>query len=329
MGNHHLETILARLKTQQFGPDTEHSLVAIAQACDSGALEPAERRIDHRSLSRSPQNRTRRKIGAADEISDIGAGRAAVDFCGRSLLLDPAIVHHDDFVGEGKGLLLIMRYMQKGHAEPTLKVFQLDLHILAHAPVERRKRLVQKQKAWLVDDGASERHALLLPAGKLAGAALRHGCHLHLRQRAFDARRHIRLRKPAIGKTEADIFLHRKMREERIVLKDGVDRSLAGGNAGKRLPVEFENARRERLEATDHPQQGCLAAAGGSEQGHIAVGSDAEVHTANGMNPAIVLVNGDALKKRAVFLPARILGPICGNHDQLAFTSFQSATQSL
>ena len=53
-----------------------------------------------------------------------------------------------------------------------LQPLQLDLHLLAQLEVERRQRLVEQQHLRPVRQRAGERHALLLAARELAGAAL-------------------------------------------------------------------------------------------------------------------------------------------------------------
>ena len=53
-----------------------------------------------------------------------------------------------------------------------LQALQLFLHLLAQLQVERAERLVEQKHFRLVDEGAGERHALALAAGKLARPAL-------------------------------------------------------------------------------------------------------------------------------------------------------------
>ena len=64
-----------------------------------------------------------------------------------------------------------MRHQQRGDAERALQLLQLDLQLLAQLAVERAQRLVEQQDVGLEDDGAGQRHALLLAAGKLRGPA--------------------------------------------------------------------------------------------------------------------------------------------------------------
>ena len=52
------------------------------------------------------------------------------------------------------------------------RALQEALHLPAELGVERAERLVEQDQPRLADDGAGERHALLLAAGELRGIAL-------------------------------------------------------------------------------------------------------------------------------------------------------------
>ena len=88
-------------------------------------------------------------------------------------LLDRALVHHDDEVGERQRLVLAVRDMDEGNAELTLQPTQFGAHAHAQERVERRQRLVEQQDLRMGDQRARQRDALLLPAGQLRGHALR------------------------------------------------------------------------------------------------------------------------------------------------------------
>ena len=54
-----------------------------------------------------------------------------------------------------------------------LDALELDLHLAAQLEVERAERLVEQQHLGVVDQGAGQGDALLLPAGELGGLARR------------------------------------------------------------------------------------------------------------------------------------------------------------
>jgi hypothetical protein len=76
-------------------------------------------------------------------------------------------------VGHGHGLDLVMGDIDHGQPEPLLQVADLDAHLRAQLGVEIGQRLVHQADRALRDDGARQRHALLLAAGKLVGTRSR------------------------------------------------------------------------------------------------------------------------------------------------------------
>ena len=82
-------------------------------------------------------------------------------------LLDAAVVHDDDQVGQRHRLFLAVRDMDEGDAERRLQLLQFGAHADLQERIERRQRLVEQQRFRIGDQRAGERDALLLAAGKL------------------------------------------------------------------------------------------------------------------------------------------------------------------
>ena len=74
-----------------------------------------------------------------------GVAGLVVDLVGRSDLLDAAVVHDDDLVGELERLLLVVRDEQAGHAQLAVEVVEPGSQLLPDAGVQRAERLVEKQ----------------------------------------------------------------------------------------------------------------------------------------------------------------------------------------
>ena len=106
-------------------------------------------------------------VGVADEAGREGRSGPTVDLVRRPDLLDVALVEHDDPVGEGERLSLVVRDVDEGRSRLTMDAAQLGLHLEPDPQVERRERLVQQQHARPVDERTSERDALELAAGEL------------------------------------------------------------------------------------------------------------------------------------------------------------------
>ena len=72
-------------------------------------------------------------------------------------------------------------------AEPFVQLRELDARPGAQPGVEVGERLVEQEHVGLADDGAADRHALALPAGKLRRLAVEQMRHLEDLRRHLDA----------------------------------------------------------------------------------------------------------------------------------------------
>ena len=104
-----------------------------------------------------------------------------VDLRGRRELLQHALVEDGHAVGERHGLDLVVGDVDRRDAERLLHVLQLGAHVAAELGIEIRQRLVHQKDRRAADDGAGQRHALPLAAGKLARVAIEQIAELHLR----------------------------------------------------------------------------------------------------------------------------------------------------
>ena len=92
-------------------------------------------------------------------------------------------------VGHRERLFLVVRHVDERDADLAVNSLQLELHLLPELDVESPERLVEEQDRRLVDQGAGERHALLLAAGKLVGPAAVEAAEPHLVERLATVRR--------------------------------------------------------------------------------------------------------------------------------------------
>ena len=98
--------------------------------------------------------------------------REVVDLGRRADLLDPAVAHDDDPVGQRERLLLVVGHVDR--RDPELALDRPDL-LAQDDPdlgVERRQRLVEEQDLRLDGERAGERDALLLAARQLVRVAV-------------------------------------------------------------------------------------------------------------------------------------------------------------
>ena len=111
-------------------------------------------------------------LGRADEAGDEEVVGLVVELERRADLRDGAGIEHDDLVGHGHGLDLVVGDVDHGRAEPLVQLHQLDAHLGAQRGVEVGQRLVEQENLGLAHDGAADGDALALAAGERAGALL-------------------------------------------------------------------------------------------------------------------------------------------------------------
>ncbi len=99
--------------------------------------------------------------------------RPLVDIGGRADLFDPPVVEDRKPVAHRERFLLVVRDVDEREAHRLLDLLELDLHRLAELQVERPERLIEQQHARPHDQRPRERNTLALPAGELAGLAIR------------------------------------------------------------------------------------------------------------------------------------------------------------
>ena len=102
--------------------------------------------------------------GRADELGDEEIGRMEVDLGGGADLLQHAIVHDDDAVGERHGLDLVVRDVDRGRAVLEMQALEFDAHGLAQLGIERTDGLVEQQRLGPAHQRAADGDALHVAA---------------------------------------------------------------------------------------------------------------------------------------------------------------------
>ncbi len=80
------------------------------------------------------------------------------------MLFNPSRVHQHHDIGQRHRLVLAVRHMDEGDSEFALKFLQLHSHAQPQERIKRGQRFVQQQDLRGGNQGARERHALLLTA---------------------------------------------------------------------------------------------------------------------------------------------------------------------
>ena len=110
--------------------------------------------------------------GRPDEACHEQVGGAVVELERGPDLLHHAVVHHDDLVGHGHGLDLVVGDVDRGGLQPLVQGLDLRPHRDAQLGVEVRQRLVEQEHLRVAHDRAAHGDPLALPARELLGVAV-------------------------------------------------------------------------------------------------------------------------------------------------------------
>ena len=200
----------------------------------------------------------------------------------RVALEEAAVLQHGHAVGHHQRLLLVVGDHDEGDADLVLQALQLELHGAAELFVERGERLVEQEHARPLDQSARQRHALLLAAGELLGAAAGELGQMRGAQDRVDALGDLGPGEPLHLQPVGDVAAHAHVREEGVGLEHQVERPPVRRDRRDVDAVEQDAARVRRLEAGEQAQERGLAAAGRAEEGEELVLADVERHGLDG-----------------------------------------------
>ncbi len=207
------------------------------------------------------------QVGGADERGDEGRRGTFVDLGGCADLFEAALAEDGDAVAHRQGLLLVVGDEDERDADLALQRLEFQLHLLAQFQVQGAEGFVEQQDAGAADQGAGERDPLALAARELGGPPGAVALQADLGERLTGLPQPLGLGHLADLQGVGDVLLHRHVREERVVLEDGVDVAFEGREAGDLLPGQFDPALGGRLEPGDQTQHRGLAGAGRAEHG--------------------------------------------------------------
>ena len=182
------------------------------------------------------------EVRHAEEVRDEAVARPVIDL-GRAVdLLHLPVVQHHHVVAERERLVLVVGDEDGGDVELPLQASQLAPHLLPQLAVEGGQRLVEQQDVGLEHDGAGQRHALLLPAGKLVRLALAVAAQAHGLQRPLDLLLHLAAGELPDAQREGHVVEDRHVREERVALEHQPHVALARGRPGDVAAADQDRA---------------------------------------------------------------------------------------
>ena len=206
-------------------------------------------------------------VGGADELGDERRLRPHVKLARRIHLFDAAVIEHRDPIGHRQRFALIVGDEDKGDTQLALQLLQLALHLLAQFEIQRAERFVQQQHPRPIDQRARQRHALPLAARQVRRLAFGNETERHALQRLLRPRQPLAFSDALHHQAVGDIFQHRHVREQRVILKHGIHVALIRRQVGGFLAVDANRAGSELFKAGDQAQAGGFARAGRPEHG--------------------------------------------------------------
>ena len=124
---------------QFVGPNVEHVFLSCAQAA-------------------------MKQIHVTQELQHKGCGRMVVDLIGASLLLDPALIHHHNSVGDLHRLVLIMGNKDAGDMNFIMQTAKPATQLLSYFGIQCPKWLIEEQHLGLDRQSPCQCNALALAA---------------------------------------------------------------------------------------------------------------------------------------------------------------------
>ena len=205
-------------------------------------------------------------VRRADEAGHERRGRMVVDLARRADLLDATVVEHRDTSAHRQRLTLVVGDEHERDADVVLDRLQLDLHLLAELEVERAERLVEQQHLGRLTSARASATRWRWPPESWFGRRLPNSAEANRLEHLAGAPASLGLPTPFTLRPYSTFSLHGHVREQRVVLEDGVDVAVVRRDVGDVLAAEQDRAGRRLLEAGDHAQHRRLAGAGRPEQ---------------------------------------------------------------
>ena len=159
-----------------------------------------------------------------------------------------------------------MSYIYKSDAHRLLDAFELVLHILSKAQVERAERLVKKQHLRTVYQSPRNGDTLLLTSRELRHLAVFKTLEAYYLEHFGNAVVYLLLGKLCKAQPESHILIHIQMRKQSIFLKNSVHLSLVRRDIIYPLAVKKHISAGGLDKTADYSERGGFAAAGGTEQ---------------------------------------------------------------
>ena len=201
-------------------------------------------------------------LGRADESGNEQVGGIVVEVLGGVNLLDEAVLHNYDAGTHGHSFGLVVGYVDEGGLQALMELGDLSSHLNAQLGVEVGKRFVHKEDLGLTNDGATERNALSLTAGKSLGLTVEEMLDIEDAGSFLNALVDLGLGGLAELKTESHVVIYGHVRIQGVVLEYHGDVAILGSYVVNEFVADVKLAVGDLFKTSDHAQGGRFSAAG-------------------------------------------------------------------
>ncbi|MNE68713.1 hypothetical protein D3C80_1643900 [compost metagenome] len=171
-----------------------------------------------------------------------------------------------------------MGHEHAGKFQFFVQLSQPATQLFTHLCIQRAKGLIQQQNLRLNRQRSRQGHTLFLSTRKLRREPIGQMCQLHHLQQfgdfRFNGRRVRALTTWQHAQAKRDIVEHRHMAEQRVVLEDKTDFTVAGVQAAHVGSVEANMSAALMFKTGDNTQQRGFTRARRSQQRHHLSGRD-------------------------------------------------------
>ena len=166
-----------------------------------------------------------------------------VELLRRVDLEDLPVAHDRDALPERHRLDLVVRDVDRRHAEPRVELRERRAHADAQLRVEVRERLVHQERLRLADDRAAHRDPLALAARELRRPPVEELLEPEQLRDLVDPPCDLVLRRPPHLEPVAEVLADGHVRVERVALEDHRDVAMARGEVGDVAVADRDRAR--------------------------------------------------------------------------------------
>ena len=208
--------------------------------------------IDHRSLPE--KSRRKRSI------------RILINLQWSSLLLDPSTVGNNNFIRHLNSFILVMGNKNTGDPQLLDHILQPASKLRTDLCIDRRKRLIQKEKLRIRSQSPGKSNSLSLTTGQLTRISFLQALQPDQLYQFHNPLLNILLIRLLHLQAKCNIIIHRHIPEKSIILEHKSNASLAGRHIIDHSSVDDDLTAVRLLQTGDHTENRSFSASAGPQK---------------------------------------------------------------